>query len=53
MNIEEIIKKGHFVHKGKLYEIEEIEDPHDLNCEGSMCWCGARRKRGQPRIPEE
>jgi len=49
--IEKAITDGHIVHKGKLYEVSEVDEDHDLNCEGSMCWCEARRKKGQPRIP--
>lgn len=35
----------HLVIGKKVYKIEELDEEHDLECEGSMCWCEARRKK--------
>ena len=40
------------ISKEELFEaikeaINETDDGHDINCEGSMCWCKARLKKSK------
>ena len=48
--MKEILKERGYWEEGEgkeriYYMIEEREYPHDLGCEGSMCWCMSRRKK--------
>lgn len=41
------IISGQFVHIGDitLHLTDKVEAGHDEFCEGTMCWCEARRKK--------
>jgi hypothetical protein len=50
--IQKIVDKGFFKIGITTYMLEQLEYPHDENCEGTMCWCNTRAKK-QEKLNQE